>query len=160
MLTQAFLACIIDLLNTTFDLLSSTHPVHFVLCISTFLRSRLPSAAFVLFQFLRLDCVIPKPYPPPCARRSLPPSMPTWCIVGASRGIGFEFVRQLLERGDQVIAAVRDPFQASQLWQLSASQERPGACELCQCDVTSEESINVRWRTLSWLAATLLTRSC
>jgi NAD(P)-dependent dehydrogenase (short-subunit alcohol dehydrogenase family) len=69
--------------------------------------------------------------------------MTTWCIVGASRGIGFEFVRQLLDRGDQVIAAVRDPYKASELWRLAASQTTPGACQLCECDVTSEASINV-----------------
>ena len=70
--------------------------------------------------------------------------MATWCIVGASRGIGLEFVRQLLGRGDQVIAAVRDPYKVSELWQLAASTPRPGACELYQCDVTSEESIDVK----------------
>jgi NAD(P)-dependent dehydrogenase (short-subunit alcohol dehydrogenase family) len=69
--------------------------------------------------------------------------MTTWCIVGASRGIGFEFVRQLLGRGDQVIAAVRDPYKASELWRLAATQTTPGACQLCECDVTSEASINV-----------------
>ena len=69
--------------------------------------------------------------------------MATWCIVGASRGIGLEFVRQLLARGDQVIAAVRDPYNASGLWQLAASQTKPGACELSQCDVTSDQSIEV-----------------
>lgn len=72
--------------------------------------------------------------------------MPTWLIVGASRGIGLEFVRQLLERGDQVIAAVRDPYRASALWQLAASRSnlRPGACLIQQCDVTDEASIDVR----------------
>jgi hypothetical protein len=67
----------------------------------------------------------------------------TYLIVGASRGIGLEFVRQLLARGDQVIAAVRDPYKANQLWQLSASSPRPGACVIHQCDVTREDSIDV-----------------
>ena len=75
--------------------------------------------------------------------------MSTWCIVGASRGIGFEFVRQLLGRGDQVIAAVRDPYKANELWQLGATVTKPGACQLCECDVTSEASINVRSRSLA-----------
>jgi NAD(P)-dependent dehydrogenase (short-subunit alcohol dehydrogenase family) len=73
--------------------------------------------------------------------------MATWCIVGASRGIGFEFVRQLLDRGDQVIAAVRSAYTASVLWQLAATQTKPGACQLCECDVTSETSINVGYRS-------------
>ncbi|ETN41995.1 uncharacterized protein HMPREF1541_03934 [Cyphellophora europaea CBS 101466] len=65
----------------------------------------------------------------------------TWVVVGASRGIGLEFVRQLLAQGKQVIAAVRDPGTASQLWQITASQSRPGSCLIEQCDVTSEASI-------------------
>lgn len=31
----------------------------------------------------------------------------TWLIVGASRGIGCEFVRQLLDCGDHVVATIR-----------------------------------------------------
>ena len=85
--------------------------------------------------------------------------MSTWCIVGASRGIGFEFVRQLLDRGDQVIAAVRDPYKASVLWQLAASQIKPGACQLCQCDVTSEASINVRHSSLVVIGLELTTQT-
>lgn len=71
----------------------------------------------------------------------MPPS--TWVIIGASRGIGLELVRQLLERGDQVIAAVRNIETANQIWQLSAQQTRPGSCLIDQCDVTSEASIDV-----------------
>jgi short chain dehydrogenase len=67
----------------------------------------------------------------------------TYLVVGASRGIGLEFVRQLLARGDQVIAAVRDPYKANELWQLSASSPRPGACVIHECDVTREDSIDV-----------------
>jgi NAD(P)-dependent dehydrogenase (short-subunit alcohol dehydrogenase family) len=71
--------------------------------------------------------------------------MPTWVIIGASRGIGLEFVRQLLAHGDQVIAAIRDQYMASQLWQVAAGAvARPGACQLFECDVTSETSIAVR----------------
>ncbi|KAK4938963.1 hypothetical protein LTR10_020711 [Elasticomyces elasticus] len=66
----------------------------------------------------------------------------TWLVVGASRGIGLEFVRQLLDQGDQVIAAVRNPATANQIWQLSAKQTRPGACLIEQCDVTDEASID------------------
>lgn len=42
----------------------------------------------------------------------------TWLILGASRGIGLEFVRQLLARGDRIIATVRETFaaHASALW--------------------------------------------
>ena len=68
----------------------------------------------------------------------------TWVLVGASRGIGLEFVRQLLARGDQVIAAVRNEQTANQLWQLAATQPRPASCLIERCDVTSEDSIDVR----------------
>ncbi|KAK7905350.1 hypothetical protein LTR67_000071 [Exophiala xenobiotica] len=70
----------------------------------------------------------------------MPPS--TWLIVGASRGIGLEFVRQLLDEGHQVIAAVRNPETANQIWQLSAQQRKPGACLIEQCDVTDEASVD------------------
>ncbi|KKY22459.1 putative short-chain dehydrogenase reductase [Diplodia seriata] len=33
----------------------------------------------------------------------------TWVVVGASRGIGLEFVRQLIARGEKIIATVRQP---------------------------------------------------
>jgi NAD(P)-dependent dehydrogenase (short-subunit alcohol dehydrogenase family) len=70
--------------------------------------------------------------------------MATWVVIGASRGIGLELVRQLLARGDQVIAAVRDPSTANQLWQVAANQSRPASCLIEQCDVTSQLSIDVR----------------
>ncbi|KZF20037.1 3-oxoacyl-reductase [Xylona heveae TC161] len=67
--------------------------------------------------------------------------MPTCIIVGASRGIGLEFVRQLLARGDRVIATARGVAQASQLWSL-AGKATYGACTILPCDVTVEESID------------------
>lgn len=68
--------------------------------------------------------------------------MSTWIIVGASRGIGLEFVRQLLARGDHVIASIRDPAKASQLWAL-AGAAAGGSCQLFECDVTQDASITV-----------------
>ena len=77
----------------------------------------------------------------PRSRTSSQPS--TWAIVGASRGIGLEFVRQLVARGDQVTATIRDPGKASELWQLAAgTTPRPGSCQLYQCDVCIEASID------------------
>jgi NAD(P)-dependent dehydrogenase (short-subunit alcohol dehydrogenase family) len=67
----------------------------------------------------------------------------TWIIVGASRGIGLEFTRQLLARGDQVIAVVRDPMKAAQLWQVLGEARRPGGGVIEQCDVTKESDILV-----------------
>ena len=68
--------------------------------------------------------------------------MHTWLIVGASRGIGLEFVRQLLASGDQVVATVRNPEQASELWSMAAVAPH-GACQLLLCDVQSDASISV-----------------
>ena len=68
--------------------------------------------------------------------------MPTWIVVGASRGIGLEWVRQLLARGDHVLATVRDVGKASQLWALAGSTDRAG-CQLLECDIASEASIIV-----------------
>ena len=66
----------------------------------------------------------------------------TWIIVGASRGIGLEWVRQLLVRGDHVLATVRDPAKASQLWGYAGIAES-GSCRILECDVTKEASIDV-----------------
>ena len=68
--------------------------------------------------------------------------MQTWIIVGATRGIGLEFVRQLLARGDRVIATARKPEGASQLWTLT-SNAKPGTYQLFECDVISEASVTV-----------------
>ncbi|KAF6240645.1 hypothetical protein HO173_001317 [Letharia columbiana] len=64
-----------------------------------------------------------------------------WIVVGASRGIGLEWVRQLLARGDHVLATVRDVAKASRLWTLAGSAAM-GRCQLFECDVASEASIN------------------
>ena len=44
--------------------------------------------------------------------------MPTYLITGANRGLGLEFVRQLLARGDSVIACCREPARATELHAL------------------------------------------
>ena len=68
--------------------------------------------------------------------------MAVWVIVGASRGIGLEWVRQLLARGDHVLASFRDAANASQLWSIAGAAG--GNCQLFECDVMSETSIVVR----------------
>ena len=64
-----------------------------------------------------------------------------WIIVGASRGIGYEFVRQLLYKGDRVYAVIRNPASASHLWQLAGAGV--ARCELLECDISDESSIMV-----------------
>ncbi|KAF4550163.1 Short chain dehydrogenase-like protein 20 [Elsinoe fawcettii] len=66
---------------------------------------------------------------------------PTWLIVGASRGIGLEFVRQLLKTNARIFATVRDRDVSgvSSLWAEAGGDH--GKCRLMACDVLSEESI-------------------
>jgi NAD(P)-dependent dehydrogenase (short-subunit alcohol dehydrogenase family) len=74
----------------------------------------------------------------------------TWLVVGASRGIGLEFVRQLLSRGDIVIATARAPptspsplaesGSASKLWPLTGAQNGQNL-KILECDVSDEQSI-------------------
>ena len=61
----------------------------------------------------------------------------TWLIVGASRGIGCEFVEQILARGDRVVATVRR--NTASFW--SGQRDR---CQVLICDVANEKSIDVR----------------
>ncbi|KAF7189726.1 putative oxidoreductase [Pseudocercospora fuligena] len=65
-------------------------------------------------------------------------SKKTWAIVGASRGIGAEFVKQLLDRQHNVIATTRKPIseEAQSRW---PSDVRPSIYDL---DILSEPSID------------------
>lgn len=64
--------------------------------------------------------------------------MQTYLITGANRGIGLELCRQLLARGDHVIAASRNP-QAQALAALQVADA--DAIELVALDVTQPHSI-------------------
>ncbi|HEY0659781.1 MAG TPA: SDR family oxidoreductase [Lysobacter sp.] len=59
-------------------------------------------------------------------------------VTGANRGLGLEFVRGLLARGDAVIAACRHPGKATALNQLAG--EHPGRLHLLPLDVADEKS--------------------
>ncbi len=59
-------------------------------------------------------------------------------ISGASRGIGLEFVRQYLARGEEVIAAARQPEAEREL--ASLAHRHPGHLRLVVLDVSQEES--------------------
>ncbi|KAI6797227.1 NAD(P)-binding protein [Hortaea werneckii] len=65
----------------------------------------------------------------------------TWLIVGASRGIGHEFVRQLLRRGDKVYATVRDPSREHQSSFWTGHEDVDPPCTVLDCDVLNEQSL-------------------
>lgn len=65
--------------------------------------------------------------------------MAQYLITGANRGLGLEFVRQLLTRGDRVIAACRHSARASELNQLSG--EYPGRLKVLPLDIAEPRSI-------------------
>lgn len=64
--------------------------------------------------------------------------MATVLITGANRGIGLEFTRQYLERGERVLATCRDPAAATELQMLSKTFPE---LKLLQLDVADNQSI-------------------
>ena len=58
-------------------------------------------------------------------------------VTGASRGIGLEFVKQFLQRGDRVFAACRDPESADDLHDLSTPH-----LHIVTLDVADQRSID------------------
>jgi len=75
---------------------------------------------------------------------------PKHCLVtGANRGLGLEFVRQLLARGDRVVATCRHPGKASALNQLTG--EHPGRLHVLPLDVADPKAHAVLARELELL---------
>lgn len=71
---------------------------------------------------------------PPSRMIAMNTSPPRRCLVtGANRGLGLEFVRQLLARGDRVVATSRHPGRAHALNQLAG--EHPGRLHVLPLDV-------------------------
>ena len=69
-----------------------------------------------------------------------PQTMTRYLITGANRGLGLEFVRQLLARGDSVVACCREPESAKTLQELAGeSGDRLIVREL---DVTDPAAID------------------
>lgn len=67
-------------------------------------------------------------------------------ITGASRGLGLEFTKQYLERGDNVIATCRQPEKAKELEELQKDFGK--RLEIEQLEVTSEKSKDVLYQKL------------
>ena len=76
------------------------------------------------------------------------------CLVtGANRGLGLEFVRQLLARGDRVVATCRHPGKATALNPLAG--EFPGRLHVLPLDVGDPKSIAELARELPLVCETL-----
>lgn len=67
--------------------------------------------------------------------------MSVYLITGASRGIGFELCKQLVARGDVVIAAARTPEKAANLKELEGSHS--GKLHLIKLDTEDASTIKV-----------------
>ena len=70
-------------------------------------------------------------------------------VTGANRGLGLEFVRHLLSRGERVIATARHPGRATQLNALAG--EHPGRLHVLPLDVADAGSITALASELSLL---------
>jgi NAD(P)-dependent dehydrogenase (short-subunit alcohol dehydrogenase family) len=77
-----------------------------------------------------------------------------WFITGASRGIGLEFCRQLLSKGQHVIAACRNPDGARELWELKSDYK--SRFQYLALDVTDEKSVTEMARHLDGAAIDVL----
>ena len=64
----------------------------------------------------------------------------THLVTGANRGLGLEFARQLIARGDRVFAACRMPGEADDLLAL-VGEAGPDRLKLVRLDVLNEDSI-------------------
>lgn len=69
--------------------------------------------------------------------------MATVLITGANRGLGFEFVRQYARDGWEVLAACRDPKNATRLKELEASNSKIYTLPLDVGDATSIKKLGV-----------------
>jgi len=79
--------------------------------------------------------------------------MPRVLVTGANRGLGLEFTRQLLARGDRVYAACRHPGKALALTELAAAH--PGHLHVLPLDVDKERSIAELAREVAALTESL-----
>lgn len=61
-------------------------------------------------------------------------------ITGSSRGLGLEFTKQYLDKGETIIASCRDPGKAYALQELQVNY--PDTLTILQLDVTEEDERN------------------
>jgi NAD(P)-dependent dehydrogenase (short-subunit alcohol dehydrogenase family) len=68
-------------------------------------------------------------------------------ITGTNRGIGLEFVRQLITRDVHVFAACRNPSKAGQL--LKLQEDFPKQISIIKLDVTNDQSLSHSYKLVS-----------
>jgi len=68
-------------------------------------------------------------------------------ITGTNRGIGLEFVRQLITRDVHVFAACRNPSKAGQL--LKLQEDFPKQISIIKLDVTNDQSLANSYKLIS-----------
>lgn len=66
----------------------------------------------------------------------------TWVITGTSRGIGAEFVKQLKNKGDTIIACARNPDGSDALKALVDGKQ----VHAVKMDITDVASVKVFWK--------------
>src|SRR5271157_4570830 len=72
-------------------------------------------------------------------------------VTGASRGIGLEFVNQLIKRENSIVyAGVRNPSSLNQHF-----PSLPTNLHILSCDVTSDDSVAAAFRTVSQMSGRL-----
>ena len=79
--------------------------------------------------------------------------MSTILITGANRGIGLEFVRHYLARGERVFAGARTPERADELKQLR--EQHPDQLTLLPLEVTDMEQVRAAAQTIEQEAGSL-----
>lgn len=72
--------------------------------------------------------------------------MKCWMITGAGRGIGLGIAKQILGRGDEVIALVRDPLKCEALRAIDGARTR---LKLLAADVADSTSLSAARAALS-----------
>ncbi|OJD27787.1 hypothetical protein ACJ73_00810 [Blastomyces percursus] len=75
----------------------------------------------------------------------MPKAVQTWLIVGASRGIGLEFARQILANGHRILATIRSSSAALD----ALVKEAPDRAKILTCDVSRNDSITKLINSLS-----------
>ena len=87
--------------------------------------------------YLPLGASLKSTHPPP-STKPISMSEIVYFITGASRGIGLEFINQLVKREKSIVyAGVRNPASLENHFR----SPRPDNLHIVQCDVTSDESV-------------------